>query len=198
MAAIPPAVAVIPITKILKGNLQQTIVSLSFLYLVALGLTPIFLFVFLGEQVAFWNMVKTVIQFIVLPLLLSRLLRKLSFSSTQNTVIVNLCFFVVMFAIVGLNRMALIQDSWLLLILTGVIMIRTIGTALVVFGIGEKWNMDRGISIPLALFASFKNDGLGLLIASTILPPLASVPFIIAIIFDMMIAGSLEYIVSTK
>lgn len=198
MAAIPPAVAVIPITKILKGNLQQTIVSLSFLYLVALGLTPIFLFVFLGEQVAFWNMVKTVIQFIVLPLLLSRLLRKLSFSSTQNTVIVNLCFFVVMFAIVGLNRMALIQDIWLLLILTGVIMIRTIGTALVVFGIGEKWNMDRGISIPLALFASFKNDGLGLLIASTILPPLASVPFIIAIIFDMMIAGSLEYIVSTK
>lgn len=198
MAAIPPAVAVIPITKILKGNLQQTIVSLSFLYLVALGLTPIFLFVFLGEQVAFWNMVKTVIQFIVLPLLLSRLLRKLSFSSTQNTVIVNLCFFVVMFTIVGLNRMALIQDIWLLLILTGVIMIRTIGTALVVFGIGEKWNMDRGISIPLALFASFKNDGLGLLIASTILPPLASVPFIIAIIFDMMIAGSLEYIVSTK
>lgn len=198
MAAIPPAVAVIPITKILRGNLQQTIVSLSFLYLVALGLTPILLFVFLGEQVAFWNMVKTVIQFIVFPLLLSRLLRKLPLSSTQNTVIVNLCFFVVMFAIVGLNRMALIQDIWLLLILTGVIMIRTIGTALVVFGIGEKRNMDRGISIPLALFASFKNDGLGLLIASTILPPLASVPFIIAIIFDMMIAGSLEYIVSTK
>jgi len=198
MAAVPPAVAVIPITKILRGNLQQTIVSLSFLYLVALGLTPVFLLVFLGEQVAFWSMAETVIEFIVLPLLLSRFLRKLPLSSKQNTMIVNICFFLVMIAIVGLNRMALIQDTWLLLILTGVIMIRTIGTALVVFVIGEKRKMKRGLTVPLALFASFKNDGLGLLIASTILPPLASVPFIIAIIFDMVIAGSLEYIVSTN
>jgi BASS family bile acid:Na+ symporter len=196
MAAVPPAVAVVPVTKILRGNVQQTIVSLSFLYLVALVLTPVFLLVFLGEQVAFWSMVETVIEFIVLPLLFSRLLRKLSLSSKQTSLIVNVCFFIVMVAIVGLNRMALIQDIYLLTLLTIVIMIRTIGTALAVFVIGEKKKKDRGIVIPLALFASFKNDGLGLLIASSILPPLASVPFIIAIIFEMVIAGSLEYIVS--
>lgn len=103
-----------------------------------------------------------------------------------------------MVAIVGLNRMALVQDIYLLALLTAVIMMRTIGTALIVFVIGEKKKKDRGIVIPLALFASFKNDGLGLLIASSILPPLASVPFIIAIIFEMVIAGSLEYIVSKK
>jgi len=177
---------------------QQTIVSLSFLYLVALVLTPVFLLVFLGEQVAFWSMVETVIEFIVLPLLFSRLLRKLSLSSKQTSLIVNVCFFIVMVAIVGLNRMALIQDIYLLTLLTIVIMMRTIGTALAVFVIGEKKKKDRGIVIPLALFASFKNDGLGLLIASSILPPLASVPFIIAIIFEMVIAGSLEFIVSKK
>ena len=198
MAAVPPAVAVVPVTKILRGNVQQTIVSLSFLYLIALVLTPVILFVFLGEQVAFWEMVETVVEFIVLPLLFSRVLRKLSFSSKQNSMIVNICFFVVMVGIVGLNRMALFQDPWLLTVLTLVIMSRTVGTALAVFVIGEKRKKDRGIVVPLALFASFKNDGLGLLIASTILPPLASVPFIIAIIFEMVIAGSLEYIVSKK
>ncbi len=198
MAAVPPAVAVVPVTKILRGNVQQTIVSLSFLYLVALVLTPVFLLIFLGEQVAFWSMVETVVEFIVLPLLFSRLLRKLSLSSKQTSLIVNVCFFIVMVAIVGLNRMALVQDIYLLALLTAVIMIRTIGTALIVFVIGEKKKKDRGIVIPLALFASFKNDGLGLLIASSILPPLASVPFIIAIIFEMVIAGSLEYIVSKK
>ena len=198
MAAVPPAVAVVPVTKILRGNVQQTIVSLSFLYLIALVLTPVILFVFLGEQVAFWEMVETVVEFIVLPLLFSRVLRKLSFSSKQNSMIVNICFFVVMVGIVGLNRMALFQDPWLLTVLTLVIMSRTVGTALAVFVIGEKRKKDRGIVVPLALFASFKNDGLGLLIASTILPPLAIVPFIIAIIFEMVIAGSLEYIVSKK
>ena len=196
MAAVPPAVAVVPITKVLRGNVQQTIVSLSFLFLIALVLTPVILLIFLGEKVAFWRMVETVVEFIVFPLLLSRLLRKVSLSSKQNSMIVNMCFFIVMFAIVGLNRMALVQDIWLLAILTLVIMIRTIGTALLVFVIGEKKKKDRGIIIPLALFASFKNDGLGLLIAASILPPLASVPFIIAIIFEMVIAGSLEYIVS--
>jgi bile acid:Na+ symporter, BASS family len=196
MAAVPPAVAVVPITKVLRGNVQQTIVSLSFLFLIALVLTPVILLIFLGEKVAFWRMVETVVEFIVFPLLLSRLLRKVSLSSKQNSMIVNVCFFIVMFAIVGLNRMALVQDIWLLAILTLVIMIRTIGTALLVFVIGEKKKKDRGIIIPLALFASFKNDGLGLLIAASILPPLASVPFIIAIIFEMVIAGSLEYIVS--
>lgn len=196
MAAVPPAVAVVPITKILRGNVQQTIVSLSFLYLIALVITPIFLFVFISEQVPFWNIVETVIEFIVLPLLLSRVIRKLSLSSKQNSMIVNICFFIVIFAVVGLNRTALIQETWLLLLLTGVIMVRTVGTALTVFIIAEKRDLHREVTIPLALFASFKNDGLGLLIASNILPPIASVPFIIAIIFAMVIAGTLEYIVS--
>jgi len=198
MAAVPPAVAVVPITKMLHGNVQQTIVSLSFLYVIALVLTPVFLLVFLGEQVAFGSMLETVVEFIILPLLFSRFLRKLPLSSKQNSILVNVCFFLVMFAIVGLNRMALVQDTWLLVLITGAMIIRTIGTALAVFVIGEKRKINREIVIPLALFASFKNDGLGLLIAATILPPLASVPFIIAIIFEMIIAGSLEYIVSKK
>jgi BASS family bile acid:Na+ symporter len=198
MAAVPPAVAVVPVTKMLHGNVQQTIISLSFLYIIALVLTPIILLVFLGEQVAFGNMLETVVKFIILPLIFSRFLRRLPLSSKQNSILVNVCFFLVMFAIVGLNRMALVQDTYLLILLTAVIMIRTIGTALAVFIIGEKRNEDREIVIPLALFASFKNDGLGLLIAATVLPPLASVPFIIAIIFEMIIAGSLEYIVSKR
>jgi len=195
MAAVPPAVAVVPITKILRGNVQQTIVSLSFLYLISLILTPLILLIFLGEQVTYWKMLEIVIEFIILPLILSRFIRRLRFSSTQDTIIVNVCFFLVMFGIVGLNRMALVQDSLLLGLLTVCIMIRTIGTALMVFIIGDKKKTDRKILVPLALFASFKNDGLGLLIASTILPPIASVPFIIAIIFEMIIAGTLEYIV---
>ena len=195
MAAVPPAVAVIPITKVLRGNVQQTIVSLSFLYLIALILTPLILLIFLGEQVTYWKMLETVIEFIILPLILSRLVRRIRFSYVQDTLIVNLCFFLVMFGIVGLNRMALVQDSWLLGLLTIFILIRTIGTALIVFIIGDKRGADRTLIIPLALFASFKNDGLGLLIASTILPPIASVPFIIAIMFEMIIAGTLEYIV---
>jgi BASS family bile acid:Na+ symporter len=195
MAAVPPAVAVVPVTKILRGNVQQTIISLSFLYLTSLILTPLILFIFLGEQVTIWKMLETVIEFIVLPLILSRLVRRLQFSSTQDTIIVNVCFFLVMFGIVGLNRMALGQDGYLLGLLTVFIMIRTIGTALTVFIIGDKRKADRKILVPLALFASFKNDGLGLLIASTILPPIASVPFIIAIMFEMIIAGTLEYIV---
>ena len=192
MAAVPPAVAVVPITKILRGNVQQTIVSLSFLYLISLILTPLILLIFLGEQVTYWKMLEIVIEFIILPLILSRFIRRLRFSSTQDTIIVNVCFFLVMFGIVGLNRMALVQDSLLLGLLTVCIMIRTIGTALMVFIIGDKKKTDRKILVPLALFASFKNDGLGLLIASTILPPIASVPFIIAIIFEMIIAGTLE------
>lgn len=195
MAAVPPAVAVVPITKILRGNVQQTIVSLSFLYLISLILTPLILLIFLGEQVTYWKMLEIVIEFIILPLILSRFIRRLRFSSTQDTIIVNVCFFLVMFGIVGLNRMALVQDSWLLGLLTIFILIRTIGTALMVFLIGDKKGADRTLIIPLALFASFKNDGLGLLIASTILPPIASVPFIIAIMFEMIIAGTLEYIV---
>lgn len=198
MAAVPPAVAVVPVTKILKGNVSQTIVSLSFLYLVSLVLTPLILFVFLGEQVSVWKMLETVIEFIILPLLFSRIIRRIRFSTKQGNLIVNLCFFIVMFGVVGLNRMALFLDALLLLLLIFVIMLRTIGTALAVFIIGEKKRMDRDTIIPLALFASFKNDGLGLLIASTILAPIASVPFIIAIIFEMIIAGSLEYIVKRK
>src|SRR5256885_8414689 len=40
MAAVPPAIAVVPITSILKGDTRRSLIALALLYVLGLGLVP--------------------------------------------------------------------------------------------------------------------------------------------------------------
>src|SRR5207245_6437128 len=49
MAAVPPAIAVVPITSILKGDTRRSLISLAFLYVLGLGLVPAITLVFTNQ-----------------------------------------------------------------------------------------------------------------------------------------------------
>lgn len=109
MAAVPPAVAVLPISRVIGGDVEFSLVSLSFLYLCSLVLTPLIIFLFAGEAISMWEVVRTVLLLILLPLPLSRGARRLPLSQRQTTMLTNVCFFVLMFGVVGARRSFLFQ-----------------------------------------------------------------------------------------
>ena len=57
MAAVPPAIAVVPITSILKGDTRRSLVSLALLYVLGLALVPAITLVFTSQAAPFEELV---------------------------------------------------------------------------------------------------------------------------------------------
>jgi BASS family bile acid:Na+ symporter len=192
MAAVPPAVAVVPITRVVGGDVEFSLVSLSMLYLVSLALTPLIIFLFAGEAIDLWKVVRTVMLLIMLPLLLSRGARRLPLTRRQTTMLSNICFFVLMFGIVGARRSFLFHERTLMLAIAGAVALRTFGSGILVKTVGKRAGVPRETLLPLSLFGSFKNEGLAILIALPLFGETASIPLVVAILFEMLWVGCLE------
>lgn len=109
-ATVPPAVAVLPFSYILGGNILFSLIGMTGAYLAALIIMPVVMTLFLG--VNFLNPLDVLLilgELIVIPVVISRLLLFTGLARRINPwrgTIVNWGFFVVLFTIIGLNQPA--------------------------------------------------------------------------------------------
>ncbi|TLZ74973.1 MAG: hypothetical protein E6K08_09595, partial [Methanobacteriota archaeon] len=104
MAAVPPAIAVVPITSILKGDTRRSLVSLALLYVLGLGLVPAITLVFTNQAAPFEELVLQTVLLIGVPLIASRFLRRWSRTAEFRTSAVSISFFFLVIAIAGSTR----------------------------------------------------------------------------------------------
>ncbi len=188
MAAVPPAIAIVPLTKILRGDTTFSLFSILLLYISSLFLTPLFIFIFLSKEIDIFGLLQTTFLLILLPLLISRFI-KIKF---DTSLISNFCFFIVVFAMIGSNREFLFKEWEILLPLSVALFIRTFGSGSIVKFIGKKLKVRESRIISYSLFASFKNDGLAMILASSLFSARAAFPALLAIVFEMMWMCCLE------
>jgi len=114
LAAVPPAVAVIPFTDFLRGNHSYALIGTTGAYLAGLLLMPAIAVAFLGSAVVQpARLVFTILSLIVGPFLISRLILWLSWDRWIQPLkgsITNWCFFVVTYTIVGSNRHVILSN----------------------------------------------------------------------------------------
>lgn len=137
MASAPPAIAVVPITKILHGDERQSLFSLIFLYLLAIFLMPFIIYLFLAKEVNTVGIVKSTLILILVPIVLSRVIYK-KINREQIPIISNICFFILISLIIGKNRNFLFEDAFSLLLLSVIMAVRTFGTGSLVKLFGKK------------------------------------------------------------
>ena len=186
MAAVPSAVSIVPFTYLLKGDLDSTLVSSASLYILALAATPIITLVFLGTAVDVMTLLGYVGYLILLPLVVSRLLRKVDIRPEQKGMAINVAFFVLIVAIAGPNRQVFFGDP---IILTGLVIVAFVRQ----FGIGLLWNWylerkntPRTRKVPEVLFASYKNTGMAATLAIALIGPTAAVPATVCTLVDIV------------
>ena len=186
MAAVPSAVSIVPFTYLLKGDLESTLVSSASLYIIALAVTPIITLLFLGAPVDVMTLLGYVGYLILLPLVISRLLRQVDIRPEQKSTMINVAFFVLIVAIAGPNRQVFFGDP---IILTGLVAVAVIR----LFGVGMLWNwyleqrnIPRTRRVPEVLFASYKNTGMAATLAITLIGPAAAVPATVCTLVDIV------------
>lgn len=185
MAALPSAISVIPFTFLMKGDLEPTVVSTAVLYLCALVFTPLLTLIFLGEAVDVMVLITYVSILLLLPLAISRPLRRLEIDSRDRAAMINVALFVLFVAIAGPNRDIFFNDWKLLTALLVAAFLR-------IFGIGLLWNryllhkgVGKGRRVPEVMFSSHKNTGMAATLAIALIGPTAAVPAIICAVMDI-------------
>lgn len=185
MAAVPPAVAVVPITSYLRGDTRGTTIALAFLYLLGLALVPGITFAFTRQGVPVEDLLLQTGLLIGIPLLASRPLRHWPLLQGLRPTAVSVSFFVLVTAIVGSTRATLLSRPDLLIPLSFLSFGRTFGLGVVVFGLSRVVRARRDGRIAATTFASFKNLGLTIVLAFAVFGPTATLPSVVSLVFEI-------------
>lgn len=173
MAAVPPAVAVLPLTKILDGDLHLSLYSEAISYLASIVIMPGIIFLFTSRTgVSFWSTMETALTLILLPLVLSRFIGGIRIDPVLP---INLGFFIVTYTVLGMNRDALLAGMGISA-LAAIAFTRTfviggaVYTASIMAGVPTKKR------ISYTLLGSYKNLGLSAAVSLMLFGPAAGLP----------------------
>jgi BASS family bile acid:Na+ symporter len=179
VAAMPTAIAVIPLSYIMKGDTEVAVVGVSLCYLLALIIGPGLVYLVLGSSLDVWEIFEALMFVIVLPLLISRLLLALDIDGKLGLgkkVFMNFNFFMVMYIIIGVNFENFFIEGWVLALVMVICLIRSLGTGVTCLATSKLLKVKRGDAVNYTFFGSFKNLGLTATLALVLFGEKASIP----------------------
>jgi BASS family bile acid:Na+ symporter len=187
MAAVPPAVAVIPFTLLLKGDSPFSLVATIGCYLGALVIMPLITLTFLGEGFAdSRKLVMIMLELIFAPLVISRVLR---WSGADKKIdpwkgtLTNWSFALVTYTIVGLNRNLFLSQPLSIAPVAAIALASTFLLGFGIEGIGRLFGVDKEKRISMVLLGTHKNTGLAAGLALTLFSDKTALPATVSTIF---------------
>jgi BASS family bile acid:Na+ symporter len=184
-AAVPSAVAVIPITSLFRGNVQRALVSSSLLYVAAFALTPLVTLAFAGRATNVLDLAVQLFILLAIPMALSRFLRQSRTILQHRPVLVNIAFFILVLTLAGANRDVLLMNPGLALALAAGGFVRTWVVGAAVYLVSSRTSADRSVPIADTLFATLKNLGLAALLGLSLFGPAAALPAIVCMFLEI-------------
>ena len=189
VAAVPPAIAVIPFTHHLKGDTEFSLIGTVASYIAALFLIPLFSATFLGVNVIQpQDLLISLAQLIIIPMAIAQLLRRFGIDQKLDKyrgTIVNWCFFVVVYIIVGLNQSAFFEEPLILLRVAVIAFVTVFVLSDVVNRIAKRLGRDKPNRISLMLISTRKNYGLAAAIGIALFSDKAALPAALAMVFNI-------------
>jgi BASS family bile acid:Na+ symporter len=190
VAIVPPAIAVIPFADILGGDTHVAVLGVLGSYIVSLALVPLLSFILLkGILVHPVRILVTLLVLVVVPLILSRVLRKVPFAGRINRwrgSITNWCFFLVTLTAIGLNRDSMVGNPLTLLRVFAVAGAGTFGVGILLQYVLAYLGTEKRFGYVLLLLATLKNGGLAIAVALSSFGKSASYPAAIVIICSIL------------
>jgi bile acid:Na+ symporter, BASS family len=197
IAAVPPAVAVIPFTGILKGNESFTLFSTIGAYLVALMILPLMAFFFLSiKSIDPMRLMVITGELILLPILISRVLL---FKGWHKPIapfkgpITDWSFFLIIYTIVGLNRQIIMGNPTLILPVATIAFLSIFVLGYLIDTAGRLLRVERKTLISLTLLGTLKNYGLSGGLSLIFFSKEASLPSAVCSIFLIFFIIWMDY-----
>ncbi|MDO9230225.1 MAG: hypothetical protein Q7U03_11740 [Syntrophales bacterium] len=180
LAAVPPAVAVIPFSGFLKGNGPLSLIGTVGAYLGGLAIMPL-IAVGLLSSAAFdpLKLLMVTLELIVLPLCVSRILIREGWReriAPYRGTATNWSFFVVLYTLVGLNRNIILGQTSTLLPVAAISIFTMFILGFFIDWLGSRFHLPRETRTSLVLLGTLKNQGMAGGIALTMFSQEAALP----------------------
>jgi bile acid:Na+ symporter, BASS family len=197
MAAMPPAVAVIPFSIFLKGDTNFALFGTIGGYLGALVLTPLIILIFLGAGfVSPFKVFIILLELIVGPLVLSRILLKTGAARWIEPVkgtIINWSFFLIVYIMTGLNRNVFLQAPFTLALIAFIAFLSTFVFGWLIEYGGKAFKIDHTMLTSLILLGTYKNYGLAGGLSLVFFKPETAIPATVTSIMAIVYIIYLEW-----
>jgi BASS family bile acid:Na+ symporter len=187
IAAVPPAVAVIPFTFFLNGDGKLSLFGTIGAYLGALMIMPLMALGFLGSGLVDPSkLIVIMIELILAPLIVSRVLVWIGMGSRLEPIkgaITNWSFFLLTYTIVGLNRELILYRPLSLLPVAIIAITSTFLLGWAIEAIGRLFRVLPKTLTSLLLLGTLKNYGLAGGLALALFSKETSVPATVSTVF---------------
>jgi len=187
IAAVPPAVAVVPFTALLHGDRTFSFLATIGCYLGALALTPLMAVGLLGTAFIHpFRIFKILFLLILLPLLVSRLLRWGHLAPRLEPwkgALTNWSFALITYTIVGLNRDLFLGQPLALFSPITIALISTFVLGEIIFRLARLGGLRRELTVSLVLLGTLKNAALAGGLALNLFDQQTAVPATVCAIF---------------
>ena len=190
IAAVPPAVAVIPFTAILDGNVSYTLSGTVASYIAALLIMPLFFVLFIGTSFQDpYKLIQIMILLIILPLILSRIILYRNWQdrlSPVRGILTDWGFFIVLYSMIGVNRDLIFSTPLTVLPIAVIVFGTTFILGEAIQKICVFCNIDKKNMISLVLQGTLKNQGIAGGLAISLFEKEAALPSAIYSIFMIL------------
>lgn len=190
IAAVPPAVAVIPFTSILQGNVSFTLSGTVASYLVALLVTPAIVGIFIGTGIADpWKLLYILILLIIVPLMASRALLHFNLHHRLAPVrgaLTDWSFFIVVYSMIAVNRDLILGQPQILGPVIGIIFCATFVMGTAIRMTAQRLGAKAGTLPGLILLGTLKNQGIAGGLAIALFEKEAALPSAIYSVFMIL------------
>ena len=189
LAAAPPAIAITPFSYALAADVSFALIAATSGYLAAMVIMPLTVTHFLGGSFSSSALFLTLIEIIFLPILASQLMRIsgiVKYTEKYHATLINWCFAIITFSVVGLNRDFIINNPDILLVsgLAAAVSIIMMGELIFLFV--RKLGFDRARGLTLVLVGTMKNWAGAGAIGLALFGPVASIPGTVALCFGVL------------
>jgi BASS family bile acid:Na+ symporter len=180
LAAVPPAVAVIPFSGFLRGNGPLSLFGTVGAYLGALAIMPLIALGLLSS-VAFdpFKLFVIILELIVLPLAISRLLIRKGLKvriEPYRGAVTNWSFFVVLYTLVGMNRDIILGQTLTLLPVAAISVASMFILGFLIDWVLSLFHIPKETRTSLVLLGTLKNQGMAGGFALTLFSQEAAIP----------------------
>lgn len=180
LAAVPPAVAVVPFSGFLRGDGQLSLFGTAGAYLGALAIMPLIAFGLLSAA-AFdpFKLIMIILELIVLPLAVSRLLIQRALKKRiepYRGTVTNWSFFVIFYTMVGLNRDIILGQTPTLLPVVTIAIASMFILGFLIDWVLSLFHIPKETRTGLVLLGTLKNQGMAGGLALTLFGQEAALP----------------------
>lgn len=170
LAATPFAGSIGPLSFILRGDLEHALRSTIVVYVVALLWIPFIVWVTLGETVDMTTVVKTVVELIGVPLILSRLFTKVKIDKTVMAVVLNCVIAFLVWLSVGSTNFGSAEFTVLAVFMI-IAALRDVGLGLGTEAVEKKAGIPWSQRVTDVLMVSYKNKGIAIALCVAVMGP---------------------------